>query len=96
MGSLHGALLGYKVFCVSKEASNITREIRNDTMSCVIGRLEENTEYCVSVLAYTENGDGKKSDCITVNTEKKSTCTPRTRHLSTIATATYIGERPLD
>ena len=69
VGSLHGTLLGYKVFCVSKKASNVTREIRNETMSCVIDGLEENTEYCVSVLAYTENGDGERSECIPVTTE---------------------------
>ena len=68
-GYLHGTLVGYRVFWSSQDG-NFTDQVQNDTLSFVIGGLEEYTKHCVSVLAFTQNGDGKISDCVNVVTDE--------------------------
>ena len=72
-GFLHGHLLGYKIIYGKNSefvVKNFTKKAPNDTLSFLLGGLEEYTKYCVSVLAYTKNGDGKTSECVSVVTDE--------------------------
>ena len=65
--------MGYKINCGKSGgflSANCTGRTPNDTLSFVLSGLRKYTRYCVSVLAYTNDGDGKTSECVSVVTDE--------------------------
>ena len=46
--------------------------ITNDNLIAELRDLEEDTEYCIQLAGITRIGDGNRTDCLYVTTEKAS------------------------
>ena len=69
-----GILLGYHLF-YQKSREPMKRKplfIPNGNLIEELRNLEEDTEYCIQLAGITRIGDGNRTDCLYVTTEKAS------------------------
>lgn len=69
-----GILLGYHLFYRKNRGLMNSKfiPITNGNLIAELSDLEEDTEYCIQLAGITRIGDGDKTDCLYVTTEKAS------------------------
>ncbi|XP_067028632.1 uncharacterized protein [Acropora muricata] len=67
-----GILLGYHLFYWKRTEPMESKSVRitNDNLIVELRDLEEDTEYCIQLAGITRIGDGNRTDCLYVTTEK--------------------------
>lgn len=69
--SIHGILLGYKVFYgKTSEPATQYKTLKTDQLEIGLTNLEKFTEYCVKLAGFTRVGDGNKSSCFNATTDE--------------------------
>lgn len=73
LGHTNGVVTGYRVFYIDATETqaklNVTVESPNVYSAKLTGLLPY-TNYCIQVLAFTRQGNGNISDCLTALTRK--------------------------
>ena len=69
-----GILLGYRLFYRKRTEPKNSKSviIFNGNLTTELMGLEEDTQYCIQLAGITRIGDGHKTDCLYVTTEKAS------------------------
>lgn len=67
-----GILLGYRLFYWKRTEPTNDKSIpiTNGGLIAELTGLEEDTEYCIQLAGITRIGDGERTDCLYVTTEK--------------------------